>query len=316
MAYDKNRNNNDDPVFAPAAHSATASGPIGLAPSGTPVPPIQRVALAMGDYPVGGDIVTLTNPGLGVASAQRLLYWSSPDGIARKGTLILECTSPRRRGEIPGQYPSVYCLVTVGTARGKTSFWQIAPALVPVEATYVSVDAQLAPGCGMIGLQGAPPSPQAFAQPPPFTSAEQFYATATAQFLDNASPNQWPTIQLGPSMQSAQSGTNNAVMFSWPAIVRSAVFSNNNATAGVWMVIADAAISLAWANLAFVNATVFVPAKASVSLGEELLGSFSNGVMSFGVTSPDGSQGQTFTEDTNDANVFLTLRGQQLNFGT
>jgi len=317
--YDGHRSNVDDPIFVDRLRRPGGASPIALASTDL----IGRTALPIGDYPVGGQSSLLSNPArAGGAQPKTILQWSSPEGIARKGTIALMCSAPSLVAPLvtPRQWPSIYCLVTVGNARGKFTFWQVAPALVPVEATYVSVDAILAPGCGMIGPQGGQTNGSSFAQPPPFVSAQVFQATVLAQFFDNVAPKAWPTILLGPSMQQASSATDLGKMFSWPAIVKSAVFANANAAAGIWMVLCDCFSAQGGVgknlNLGQANVIVFVPAQASVSIGEDMLGSFSNGVVAVGVTSPAGSQGTAWTEDANDANVFVTLRGQQLNFGT
>jgi|SRR5579859_5107333 len=318
--YDAHRNDSDDPVLVDRLRRPPEPGAIVLGSS----QPIGRTALPVGEYPVGGQVLSISNkPGLGTPQLTTLMQWSSPDGVARKGTVALACNVPALVTPFLafGQAPAVYCLVTVGSARGKIAFWQVAPALVPVEATYVRVDAMLAPAGGLIGFLGGGggDGQTAFAKPPPFTVAQVYTCNVQAQFFDNKAPGEWPTIQLGPSMQQASTATNLGLLYGYPAIVKSAVFNNNNATSAVWMVLADTYKTQGGGvgtplNLSYAKLIVNVPAQASISIGEDLLGSFTNGVAAVGVTSPDGSQGRAWTEDNNDANVFVTLRGQQLSF--
>lgn len=306
--FDAHRNNADDPVLVPALRRPPdPTSPIALGATQT----ISRSALAVGEYAIGGQVITLTNPGAGVAPSQTILNWTSPDGVARKGTIILACLAPALVTPFisPRIWPAYYCLVTVGNARGSHTFWAIAPAIIPVEATYVRVDAQLAPAGGQISTANGETT---FGAPPAFTFAQKFSGQIKASFFDNHVDNQWRDIQLGASGQQA-SNVNLGIRFGGPAIVTSIVLNNNNATAGVWMEVVDTQ-NTQDSDASLVAQVVWVPAKASVSIGGGLLGSFSNCVCVQGRSSPDGSTGHNPAEDGNDANVFCTVRGIQPTF--
>jgi hypothetical protein len=313
MAYDKTRNNVDDPILhaplrtgAPAkpAGGANAFGP----QSGAPV----LVARDPGDYPVGGQAVTVSaqvnatqHPWTSADAMTTVLQWQAKDGNSRRGFVTLVPSNPKR-AMADRINVAAWCRITMGSARGSISFWAMAPAIVPVQGTYLRVDALLARAGNQLAYGGTLPSgpiiPVIPAVPLSWDLSANFFDEDSDRFPD-------PTI-LGPSLVPCTQAA--AAQWDAPAIIDSIELTNTNAAAGVYIVIGDSTITT---GPAFVPGEdvgiVFVPAGSTVSVGRELLGSFSNGVTLFGTTTFSGA----FTDDPNDANVFATIRGLYLQPG-
>ena len=280
-----------------------------------------RVRGVPASYPVGGQSVTVsatvtTTPTHVVGPNDTLtnvLQWSAPDGKSVRGVLTLVPSAPAQHvGDPPS---AIWCLITMGSPRGKIAWWELAPAIVPVEGTYLRVDAIYARVPKYLGVTTAGNLNEGNAAAAPIVPQWNFAHSSqiTVNFFDEFA-DRYPGVSIvGTPQQPAQlvtSGSFGAPQWQNPVILHSIEFSNSN-TADVWIGWADTTAPNL--NTVVVNGIVKVPAGQSVAIGQGLLGSFGVGLSLFGVTAP----GQPpYTNDTNDQNVFATIRGLSLQTGT
>lgn len=305
----KNRSDIDDPVLHPELRKPTAPGaPIAPGGGGSALAPTSSaspilVARSPGNYPVGGQSVAITNPANPTAhfvtssdSLTNVLQWNSSDGNSRRGFVTL-VTSNLVRASTDHLNAAVWVRITMGSPRGSITFWQMAPAIVPVQGTYLRCDALIASAGNQLAYGGTLPSAPVI----PVLNGPYSWNLSANFFDEDADLYPGPSV-LGPSLQVCDQA--NAPQWEAPAIIDSIELVNTNATAGVFIVVADttAPVTLLPGED---SGVVFVPAQSTVSVGRNLLGSFSSGVALFGTTTFTG----TFTDDPNGANVFATIRG-------
>lgn len=272
-------------------------------------------------YPVGGQTVTITANATTVAAhvvgpndgLTNILQWTSGDpNRSVRGMLSLVPGPPGQHVGDP--FSAVWCLITMGTLRGKVSWWELAPALVPVEGTYLRVDAIFARCPKFIAVIDAGNLNAGQTPPGPIIPQWNFphTATITANFFDEFSERYPSPSIIGTPQQPASLvtiGSFGTPQWQQPVILTSVELTNSNAS-DVYIGFSDGTgVNL---STVIVNGIIKVPAGSSVAVGQELLGSYGVGVCMFGVTTP----GQPpYTNDTNDANVFATMRGISLQNG-
>jgi hypothetical protein len=270
--------------------SALPGGPMPTDSRGHSPIPIVRVP---SKNPIAGP-QTVTSDGSNLA---QLAYYTSPDGVPRKMTLLVTVNTGISLTSGGGVATAVglYVKVSYGMDRGNVVQWIAAPCVFPIEGSWVKVEAIV--GKAPFRLQnsgakiGTPPLP-----PGPATYSTQ----ATALLVDG-----WTDV--GPSIVIAQSTACNAVLATGPMLVDSVAFTNTDATNTVLMFISDTTIPTQ--ALLSVNALtqLYVPPKATVSVGPELLGAMSNACYAVGVTSPTSG-----TIDALGTGIYAIVRGRYL----
>lgn len=325
MGYDEkserrnHRHDDDDPVLL------LREDPQRVASWGQPTPPRQVapqavtgsadaptiVATNPGNYPVGGGPVTVpvTTAFIGatpqlLTNLVNILQWSSNDGSSRRGVVTLT-TTPVAIGGVAQDNAAVACRITMGSPRGAVTFWEMAPAIVPVQGTYVRVDA---------GISFAPLRILSSIGGPQAVTRAGMSAQVAANWYDAADASFWPqpallnnsNILIGPAVCDSV----HAPQFKGPVILTSLLLSNNNPTAGVWIAIGDSITAMPpggqWKSVVMVNPM------QTLSVGRALLGSFGCGVGLVGYTDPKGAA----AEDPNDVNVVAQMYGIWPQFGT
>lgn len=273
-------------------------------------------------YPVGGQTVTITANATTIAAhvvgpndgMTNILEWTSgdPERCAR-GMLSLVPGPPGQHVGDP--FSAVWCLITMGSKRGKIAWWQLAPALVPIEGTYLRVDAIFARCPNFLAVVDAGNLNAGQTPPAPIIPQWNFAHSGqiTANFFDDFSERYPSPAIIGTPQQPASLvtiGSFGTPQWEQPVILTSVELTNTNAS-DVYIAFSDG--TGVNTSTVIVNGIVKVPAGASVAVGQELLGSYGCGVCMFGVT----TAGQPpYTNDTNDANVFATMRGICLQNGS
>jgi hypothetical protein len=269
----------------------------------------QAVRWMPAEDAVAGAVFVTSAAGTAAAPTQ-IAYYTTPDGVPRKGTVVVAPGAIYTQGNIPAiaNENGVYVKITMGTKRASVSRWVGSPCIFPVEGSWVKVEALISgvpfqvQGSQTIasGLNGQPVTAP--------SGATAWQSQVTCTVIDgwtDYGPST-PIVLNNPCGLTAQ-------LFG-PVIVDDLSLSNFNATASVQLAIIDKTGTPYEGGTPSAGGhmigSVIVPAGTTVSVGRSLLGPFGLGLALVGFTGNPAAG--ALTHDPNDANVFASVWGKYL----